>query len=148
VESSAAVQSGIYKQVISIAAGKTENLFEGLLNTLEASLVATGEAQAVREGQLDGIQQRTTQEEIISDTSRKRFTERNKVSKEVFGKSRSRFQRFGLGRGNYQRSRGRNQANFNYRFNRSQKQEEQRGRFQNRGQQRTYNNNRFQQKEE
>ncbi|KAA6389237.1 MAG: hypothetical protein EZS28_015237 [Streblomastix strix] len=117
VESSAAVKSGIYKQVISIAATNTENIFEDLPNTLEISLVATGEAQADRESQQEGIQQRITQEEIISDISRKRLAERNKVSKEFFGKRRPRFSRFGLGRGNYQRSRGRIQSSFNSRFN-------------------------------
>ncbi|KAA6383620.1 MAG: hypothetical protein EZS28_020850 [Streblomastix strix] len=106
VESSAAVQEGLYKSIRHIASGNTGNLFGELLEIFQASAVATGDAQSVREGQLDGIQQRTSQEEILSETSKKRFANINKVQKEVFQGPRSRNRNFGLGRGKWSR-RGR-----------------------------------------
>ncbi|KAA6385415.1 MAG: hypothetical protein EZS28_019056 [Streblomastix strix] len=103
VESSAAVQEGLYKSIRHIASGNTGNLFGELQDIFEASAVATGNAQSVREGQLDGIQQQTSQEKILSETSKKRFANINKVQKEVFQGLRSRNRNFGLGRGKQSR---------------------------------------------
>ncbi|KAA6385362.1 MAG: hypothetical protein EZS28_019110 [Streblomastix strix] len=106
VESSAEDQEGLYKSIRHIAFGNTGNLFGELLDIFEASAGATGDAQSVKEGQLDGIQQRTSQEEILSETSKKRFSNINKMQKEVFQRPSSSNRNFGLGRGKWSR-RGR-----------------------------------------
>ncbi|KAA6392725.1 MAG: hypothetical protein EZS28_011743 [Streblomastix strix] len=106
VESSAEDQEGLYKSIRHIASGNTGNLFGVLLDIFEASAGATGDAQSVKEGQLDGIQQRTSQEEILSETSKKRFSNINKVQKEVFQGPSSSNRNFALGRGKWSR-RGR-----------------------------------------
>ncbi|KAA6384621.1 MAG: hypothetical protein EZS28_019853 [Streblomastix strix] len=74
VECSTAVQDGLYKSIEHIASGNTGSLFEELLDIFEASAVANGDAQSIREAQLDCIQQRILQEEILLEISKKRFT--------------------------------------------------------------------------
>ncbi|KAA6368045.1 MAG: hypothetical protein EZS28_036428, partial [Streblomastix strix] len=99
VESLAAVQERLNKIIRYIDSGNTGSLFGELLESFEASAVATGDVKSVREGQLDGIQYRSSQGEILSETSKKRFANINKVQKEVFQGPRSRNRNFGLGRG-------------------------------------------------
>ncbi|KAA6375158.1 MAG: putative reverse transcriptase, partial [Streblomastix strix] len=65
VESSATIQEGLYKSIRHIASVNTGNQFGELLEIFQASAVATGDAQSIREGQNDGKKKRTSQERDI-----------------------------------------------------------------------------------
>ncbi|KAA6327736.1 MAG: hypothetical protein EZS28_053792 [Streblomastix strix] len=110
IESSAQVQQ-VFLDIMHMASkGQLQGLMDKLVKGYKLSLLATGDAQRVREQLVGGIQTRSEKVEIFSDTQKQRQSEIKKLKKEGFQESRFSNQRMNLlERGNYKS----NQSNRN-----------------------------------
>ncbi|KAA6393914.1 MAG: hypothetical protein EZS28_010557 [Streblomastix strix] len=121
VESCTAIQHAILKLLQQVATNDVDNLIEGLVDTYKLALLATGDAQTVRENMVGNTQQRPAKFEVYSATSKKRLGEIKKMQGQDFQISRfsRQYQNNQLGRGNqktfrrtaiYQKGKGQGQG--------------------------------------
>ncbi|KAA6400589.1 MAG: hypothetical protein EZS28_003884 [Streblomastix strix] len=102
IESSAQVQQ-VFLDIMHMASkGQLQGLMDKLVKGYKLSLLATGDAQRVREQLVGGIQTRSEKVEIFSETQKQRQSEIKKLKKEGFQESRFSNQRMSqLELGNY-----------------------------------------------
>ncbi|KAA6382995.1 MAG: hypothetical protein EZS28_021479 [Streblomastix strix] len=128
VESSGMVQQTILGTINAVARNQTEHLVEKLFDLYETSLVSIDDAQKVREQLLQPNINKPTQEEVMSQASRKRQQQKSKSARQYFHNSHPRQSTFtrSLGRGRARnRTRGRHMPfNFKNSYNTTQKEEE------------------------
>ncbi|KAA6336856.1 MAG: hypothetical protein EZS28_052838, partial [Streblomastix strix] len=84
VESSSAIQHVFLDLLLSIGIGNTEKLIDKLVDGYRLSLVATSEAQQVREQLAGGVFERPDKVEIYSETTKAKMVENSKIKKAKF----------------------------------------------------------------
>ncbi|KAA6352679.1 MAG: hypothetical protein EZS28_051794, partial [Streblomastix strix] len=128
VESSGMIKQAILGTINTVARILTEYLVEKLFDLYETSLVSTDDYQKVREQLLQPNSNKPTQEEVMSQASRKRSQQKSKSARQYFHNSRPRQSTFtrSLGRSRARnRTRGRYMPfNFKNSYNPTQKEEE------------------------
>ncbi|KAA6358620.1 MAG: hypothetical protein EZS28_045853 [Streblomastix strix] len=84
VESSSAIQHVFLDLLPNIGIGNTEKLKDKLVDGYRLSLIATSEAQQVREQLAGGVFERPDKVEIYSETTKARMVENSKIRKQNF----------------------------------------------------------------
>ncbi|KAA6371733.1 MAG: hypothetical protein EZS28_032740, partial [Streblomastix strix] len=84
IKSSGAIQHVFLDLLLNIAIGNTEKLIDQLIDGYKQSVLATSDAQLIREQVAGGVHEKPDRIEIYSDTTKTKMTENRKISQSNF----------------------------------------------------------------